>query len=309
MKVFDIYSKRQKRPMGQLPDVYQYDDIPQPLRVQIVHIMNDAMGDHSSSKTFEFFKLIYNILCREYGIFSLGDIRDSQNINYIGSVKNFILQNKDINKIFDAVELSFRIIDTRYRNGQIISFTSPKITPDEAIEELNFRFREHGVGYQYESGEIIRVDSQIIHTEAVKPVLQLLSDPIFQGANEEFLKAHEHYRHGNYKECLNECLKAFESTMKIICNKQGWNFEPTEDTAKTLIKICFQNHLIPTYLQYQFSSLRQSLEGGIPTIRNKQAAHGQGSQPVNVPQYFAAYQLHLTASTILFLIEAEKSLP
>jgi hypothetical protein len=28
-----------------------------------------------------------------------------------------------------------------------------------------------------------------------------------------------------------------------------------------------------------------------------------------VPQYFAAYQLHMTASTILFLVEAEKALP
>jgi hypothetical protein len=291
--------------MGDVPDVYQYDDIPQPLRVQIIHIMNDAMGDHRSSKTFEFFKLIYDILCREYGIFSLIDTYDLQNINYIESVRIFILQNEDINKILYAVELSFRVIDRLYRDSKNI--TSPKITPDEAIEELNFRFREHGVGYQYESGEILRVDSQIIHTEAVKPVLQLLSDPIFQGANEEFLKAHEHYRRGNYKECLNECLKAFESTMKIICNNQGWNFEP-KYTAQKLINICFNNHLIPDYLETQFSTLRQNLESGIPTMRNKLGGHGQGSQSVNVPPYFAAYQLHLTASTILFLIEAEKSL-
>jgi len=293
--------------MGQLPDVY--DDIPQPLRVQIIHIINDLVGDDRSSRTFSLFRVIHDILCREYGKFSLLDTGDLQNINYIQSVKIFILQTKDINDFFDAVELSFRVIYREYQEyREFIYFTNPKITPDEAIEELNCRFREHALGYQYESGEIIRVDSQIIHAEAVKPVLQLLSDPQFQGANEEFLKAHEHYRHGNYKECLNECLKAFESTMKIICNKQGWIFQPT-DPAKTLIKICFQNHLIPIYLQDQFSSLRQSLEGGIPTIRNKQAAHGQGSQPVNVPQYFAAYQLHLTASTILFLIEAEKSLP
>jgi hypothetical protein len=43
----------------------------------------------------------------------------------------------------------------------------------------------------------------------------------FDGANEEYLKAHEHYRHRRNKECLTECLteclKAFESTMKIIC--------------------------------------------------------------------------------------------
>jgi len=173
---------------------------------------------------------------------------------------------------------------------------------------MMYRFREQGVGYQYESGEIIRVDSQIIHSEAVKPVLRLLSAHRFQGANEEFLQAHEHYRHGRYKECLNDCLKAFESTMKTICDKQGWSYQPT-DTAKKLINVCFQNALIPTYLQNQVTSLRSSLESGVPTVRNKLGGHGQGSQPCIVPQYFAAYQLHMTASTILFLIEAEKALP
>ncbi|WP_390834051.1 DUF7014 domain-containing protein, partial [Calothrix parietina] len=51
-----------------------------------------------------------------------------------------------------------------------------------------------------------------------------------------------------------------------------------------------------------------NLESGIPTVRNKNAGHGQGSQSIAVPQHFAAYQLHLTASTILFLLEAEKAL-
>src|ERR1019366_1526163 len=85
---------------------------------------------------------------------------------------------------------------------------------DSAVTELNARFREHGIGYQYESGEIIRVDSQLIHSEVVKPALTLLTAPEYEGANAEFLKAFEHYRKGDTKECLNECLKAFESTMK-----------------------------------------------------------------------------------------------
>jgi hypothetical protein len=96
--------------------------------------------------------------------------------------------------------------------------------------------------------------------------------------------------------------------MKTICDKQLWSYQPG-DTAKKLINVCFQNQLIPTYLQDQFSSLRQSLESGVPTVRNKLGGHGQGSQPIIVPQYFAAYQLHMTASTILFLVEAEKALP
>lgn len=219
-----------------------------------------------------------------------------------------MLKTDDIEQVIDVVELIFTYINSPYMRDIHYIRYHPEISPTEAIETLNYRFREHGVGYQYESGEIIRVDSQIIHAEAVKPVLHLLSDTRFKGANEEFLKAHEHYRHGRYKECLVECLKAFESTMKTICDIQGWIYQP-RDTAKNLINVCLQNHLIPSYLQTQFTSLKSNLESGVPTMRNKNAGHGQGSQPLTVPQHFAAYQLHITASTILFLLEAKKALP
>ena len=76
------------------------------------------------------------------------------------------------------------------------------------------------MGYRYESGQIIRVDSEFTHSEVVKPALLMLSDPMYEGANAEFLSAHEHYREGRYKECLNECLNAFESCIKSgICSE------------------------------------------------------------------------------------------
>ncbi|MDJ0736115.1 MAG: hypothetical protein QNJ47_18970 [Nostocaceae cyanobacterium] len=305
---FNIFSKRQKKLRGEVPDVYQYDDIPEPLRVQIVHIMNDLQGNpidsytcYTQSYTQELYRDIHDILCREYGKFSLINRTYLENIDYIEDVQEFLVQTSDIEQILDVVELFFLFID-----GEVIGETQPKITPEEAIEELNARFKEHGVGYQYESGKIIRVDSQIIHNDAVKPALYLLSDSRFQSANEEFLQAHQHYRHKRYKECINYCLKAFESTMKIICDNQGWAYKST-DTAKKIISICFQNNLIPPFLETQFSSLRQNLESGIPTVRNKLGGHGQGSQPLTVPQHFAAYQLHMTASTIVFMVEAENS--
>ena len=85
------------------------------------------------------------------------------------------------------------------------------ITTQAVIEEVNTRFREHGVGFQYESGEILRVDLQVIHKEVTIPALKFLSGPAFSGANEEFLSAYEHYRHNNYKEAIVDALKSFES--------------------------------------------------------------------------------------------------
>ena len=124
----------------------------------------------------------------------------------------------------------------------------------------------------------------------------------FQGANEEYMKAHENYCHGKNKECLTECLKAFESTMKIICKEKGWTFSET-DTAKKLILICFQNGLVPTFTQNQFTSLQNLLESGIPTIRNKLGGHGQGQIPQKVDDGMTRYGLNLTGTNIIFLVE------
>jgi hypothetical protein len=146
----------------------------------------------------------------------------------------------------------------------------------------------------------------LVHTEVVKPALSLLNSKMYAGAQQEFLKAHEHYRQRNFKESLNEALKAFESTMKAICDKRGWRFD-TRATSKALIDICYQNELIPNFWQQHMAALRSLLEGGVPTGRNKLSGHGQGSEPVSVPPYIVAYILHMTASCIVFLVEAEKN--
>ncbi len=308
MTIFDLYSKRQKRLRGDAPDVYVYDEIPEPLRVQIVHLLKDAFGnpDDYESKTDECYKFIHNTLCREYGRFHLMEANPYADRSE--DVLAFVLKSDDAEAVLDVVELAFGVINTYCRENEFTWGSSPRLDPDQAILELNERFKEHGVGYQFEGEHIVRIDSTVMHSNAVKPVLVLLTDKRFAGANDEFLRAHEHYRHGRYKECLVECLKAFESTMKTICDIRAWSYGK-RDTAKSLINVCFQNGLFPSFLQNQISSLRHGLESGVPTVRNKLGGHGQGAQPTVVSQYFASYQLHLTASTILFFLEAERALP
>jgi hypothetical protein len=211
----------------------------------------------------------------------------------------------------DIIELFFKIISGYISKNYYVykSSTYPQQTPDDAVNELNSRFKEWGIGYEFQSSELIRIDSQFIHSEAVKPILVLLAnDKYYEGANQEFLKAHEHYRHKRYKECLVECCKAFESLMKAICEKRKWDYKPT-DAASKLIKTCFEHKLIPSYMDNQIASLKQILESGVPTIRNKEGGHGQGAEISEVPEHLASYCLHLTASNLLFLANCEKQLP
>lgn len=302
MGVFDLFSKRQKRARGEMPDIYVYDKLPNQFRVQVVHIIQDAFGvDYYNrdnvQKAYEFVK---QTLCREYGLFELVQYPKSDD----QSIFHFFLQEETVERALDVLELCFKVIngfianDQNYRN-----YTDRKIEPEDAVSELNERFKEHGIGYQFESNELIRIDSEFLHAEAVKPTLTVLRGEGFKGANDEFLLAHEHYRHGRHKECLVDSLKAFESTMKAICKLRGWATQPG-DSAKALIAACLSNGLLPPYFDSQFASLRSLLESGIPTVRNKNGGHGQGSDVVVVPEYLARYALNLTASTVLFLTEA-----
>lgn len=312
MGVLDIFSKRQKKLRGEVPDVYSYDRIPEALKVQIIHIWNDALGNQRQYHNEYLgarmaYKYIVEALCREYGVFQLPGTQSYQR-DYRLELGGFLLAESDPERTLDAIELSFKVINGFTRSWKHLNRGDASARADAAIEELNARFQEHGVGYRFEAGEIIRVDSQLLHAEAVKPALVLLSAPEYSGAQAEFLSAHEHYRHGREKEALADCLKAIESVMKAICTKRNWPHDPNA-TAKALIQVLFDNDLVPAFWSSHFQALRTTLEAGVPTGRNKLGGHGQGIQVVAVPGHLVAYMLHMTAATIVFLAEAEKALP
>ena len=314
MTIFNIFSKRQKKLRGETPDVYVYNELPNPLRVQIVHIWMDTLGNNEQYGSYywdhvrQAYEFVVNTLCREYGVFRLPETKENYgNRNYIEELENFFLQGKEVERVLDVVELSFAVIDGSTREYNYLGRSDASERADSAIKELNHRFKEHGVGYQYTNGKIIRTDSELVHSEIVKPALTLLNQKHYAGAQQEFLKAHEHYRTGNAKEALSECLKAFESVMKAICDKRGWSYG-NKATATPLIQTCFDNGLVPSFWQSQYASLRSLLESGVPTGRNNLSGHGQGTNPVSVPTHLVAYMLHMTASAIVFLAEADANL-
>jgi len=301
MSIVELFSKRQKKLRGETLDVYQYDHLPEAFRIQVIHIWKDAIGGTQHRRSVETYKRIYDLLCREYGVFKLNESDYPDNL--LAGLANFLLCTNEIEKALDVVELSFRVISKVCSKYDYRMDADVTMTPESAINELNHRFLEHGIGFQFISDAIIRMDSQIIHSEVIKPAITLLHREDYKGANDEFLKAHEHYRHGRYKECLNECLKSFESTLKTICKQKKWSHKET-DTANTLINICFHNDLVPKFLQSEFSALRTTLECGIPTTRNKMSGHGQGDSIITVPSHLASYLLHMTGAAIIFLVES-----
>jgi hypothetical protein len=304
--------------------VYQYEELPQEFRTQVVHIWASAIGvfDKQYSRrgwvsgwradlepdVNRRWREICAATTRELGVFTLvergGDDPFEQCAEY--------LLGADTKGALFIIEVTFRYIERELSGDMFFAHLIANQTGQQipavhpVVEELNRRFEQHGIGYQFVGGKLIRKDSGYVHKEAVEPAFRLLHDEQFSGAADEFLRAHERFKEGRYKEAIAEALKAFESTMKTICDLRRWPYSD-RDTARGLIKIMLDNELIPSSLQNQFTSLQGLLESGLPTVRNKTSGHGQGKTPVNVPEYFAAYALNLAAANILFLVAAYKS--
>ena len=316
LPIIDIFSKRQKQARGEIPDVFVCDFLPDRLRVQIIYSIDDALGDSQEFDTepnvTNLYQYIVHALRREHGVLCLVPEQTPEwstlrrrDKTYYAELRAVFLLEKDVEFCLDAIELSFRAIDTISRSFDYLRRQDSSTRADAAIKELGHRFREHGVGYDFSSGQIVRVDSQFLHSEVVRPVLQLLDKEGFSGAQDEFLTAHKHYRAGNMKECLSSCLSSLESLLKVICKSRGWPYT-SSDNASTLFRHYFDHGLIPTFWQNHYSALRTTLESGVPTGRNMLSSHGQGEKPIAIAEHLAAYMLHMTAAAIVFLVNSDE---
>src|SRR5690349_16273709 len=116
MASYDLFSKRERRRRGGLPDVYRYDAIPDTLRAQRVLIIRDAIGEfdryHDGGKPLRLLKLIHDALCREYGVFTLQKTGYPRAPNPQEDVYRFLVEEPDVERVIDAVELALRLIDS-----------------------------------------------------------------------------------------------------------------------------------------------------------------------------------------------------
>lgn len=316
MRKWTLRSKRNQQKVGN-SDVYQYETLPDVFRNQVIYILVETLGHYDSSyrpgsralsapSANKRWEKLFALYAREIGAFNLidspGRSISEQCMQYV--------QTAPTEQALNFIKLAFRFMDEELRRDPEYmdhiyggyGYQPKKI--DDAIEELNHRFQEHNLGYQFLNGQLVQKNNQYLHEEAVVPALTLLSNPQFQGAQEEFLKAHQHYRERQYKEAVVEALKAFESTMKSILDERKWPYEKDKDTASKLVDILLKNQLIPQMVQDQFNQLGGLLKGGVVTVRNKTSGHGQGTKPVILPGYVAEFALHLTAANIVFLVHA-----
>lgn len=298
---FKFFSQRQRG--EDVPDVLQYDDLPVEFRNQFMYILSDVCN----SANDELAMFLAKQYCREKGFRKLGRYVIHDSNTAFQALEEYVEKSTD-DELLDLIDFICSTLNwlissqnlTRY-----LLYETPNVIR-HAFVELNGRFKQHNLGYEVTNGQLMRIDNQTVHAQYVKPALQLLCDEEFAGAEEEYRNAFEARRAGNNKDAILNAGKCFESVMKTICEKKKYDFDKQRDSAKSLVKILKTNGFFPTYMETHLGGVVTTLESGAPTVRNKVAGHGQGSEITEAPDYLVDYVLGLVAVNTVLLVKLYK---
>lgn len=302
MSVFKLYSHSNKS----ISESFNYDKIPSELRIQLIHTWNEYFSQEQFPPNIaeEYIAQLASIIKKEHSLIALPD--PYYRTSLLQKIEIYFQQIEDTDKALDIVQLFCICIDISVTQLSNMGYSYPlSKTASETIQEINERFRLKGIGYQYTNGKIIRLDNQFLHNEAVEKTFNLLNDPEYKNVNEEFLTAHDHFKHGRKADSLVWCLKAYESIIKIIASKNNWDYDKNANANK-LTDLLFKNNFFPSFLEQAINNFRAFLENSTNTIRNKKGGHGSGVEANEVPDSLAQYMLYITGSTLNLFIETQK---
>lgn len=289
------------------PVIYLYDELPANFMIQVHRIIVDTIGTRTNSRTHyvdrgsrplkpeTVYDFMWSRVCDELAIVDEGETPRGG----VYELCHGKAEKYSVPDLLTFVEIAFRILDLlpesySYDYGCFL-------TGEQAVKKLNRRFREYDLGYAFEVDRIVRVDSQFIHAQVVDPALRLLVDASFGGAQAQFLNAHTHFKQGRNDDAIMNAGRAFESTLKHICDEMEWEHSPTPQ-AKELIRVVSENGLFPSWHQTQLGALGTLLTA-LPTARNKEAGHARTTVQ-EAPDDVAKLALHLCATNIVFAVEA-----
>ncbi len=294
-ELFDVFSRRSAtapEPPKPLTDTF---------RNRVLMRCRDFFGDYGALD--KFWKDIHSRLTYQHGSPRLLQRADSQT-PYEDALA-YLLQCPDAN-FLDFVEYVFKVPVTYggYAEKLVPDFNQFLLLDDLPYALTDFVWTK---GQKFELGamretirltafpQVIRRDSQLLHNTAIRPALELLRDPACLHANAEFLQALEDYRKGDFGDCLTKCGSAFESVLKVVCDKHGWPYAQT-DTAGPLLRSVIQRSGMEPFFEQPLVL--------VATLRNKlSTAHGSGTLQRQASAAKCEYAINSTAAGILLLVK------
>lgn len=310
--VFNVFSKRTES-ASQTGNI-----VNKSLKNKIIMLCQDAFenGRYCSRSSYHFdgfWDEIHKRLSYLHGRFQLTEDRHIQSVTE--DVVYFLYACND-NDFFDFIELIFKVeclfhavpdenilvsdINEIF-SSEDIPYVLTDIVKETVTEPINGypSFGREGTVIKVVSHpKIIKKENMIIHSNIIKPTLEVLLSPMYKTANLEFLEALEDYKKGDYGDCLTKCCSSFESVMKIICDTKGWSYNQN-DSASALIKNILNHAKLDQYFEQHLII--------IATLRNKLSkSHGAGMHTKSVSKNIAQYAINSTGSAIIFLVNETK---
>jgi AbiJ N-terminal domain 4 len=314
---YETYEQRRRRELrSSQPDVYNYVSASKQLRHQIGIAILEGIGSYEenfefnsqkfpssdSELSFECWETIDRVCVEEVYEY----LQFTGYNSFIERVLAAVSGVTSIDEFLSIVEICGRMLtgisdrSIVFGNNVYDNESSQSKLAATSIEKINRRFEQHGVGYQFENGAIVRIDSKLVHAELIKPALYLLARSDFAKANKEFMTSHRHYRAAEYKDSVTAANRAFESILKAICDLEGWQYDKGDRASELTTKVS-ANGLFTHQFDKGLSTYVAMLKTGLPNVRNEAGGHGEGLAAKAVTAHIARFAINLTASNILFL--------
>jgi hypothetical protein len=141
-------------------------ELPEGLRVQIVRLWERAFGPderHHPGPSMAY-QEIHRILCDEHQFFQLPQV-SRHTLPLRGVIAEYFISLEDTSKALQVVQVVFSTMETMLHRPVEMwgclddPFSLSKYRSPEIIDELNRRFRENNIGYQYAQGRIEKIST------------------------------------------------------------------------------------------------------------------------------------------------------
>lgn len=159
--MMNLFSRLQRG--DKKPDKLSYE-LPEGLRYQVIQIWEKGFGPderHHPGPGMAYSK-IHQILCAEHQVLQLPQV-SRQRLPLRGIIAEYFLNLEDVPKALDVIQVVFSTMEQMLHRPIEMwgclddPFSLSRHRAPEIIEELNRRFTESNVGYQYVEGGIKKI--------------------------------------------------------------------------------------------------------------------------------------------------------
>ena len=191
--MYKLFSERKKEQQGLVSDVYVYDSFPEPFRNQFFAILKRLFNEQNlrigwRSIEEDVWEPLCESFAQEKGLKAI--YYRSGSLPNTSSAFEYYADRAENEDFLDLLDFSF----SAFIDCEEVREVFGDEAVNDAIEELNYRLKQHSLGYEFIDGHLIEKTNEHIHKEIIKPAIYLLSEKEFEGANEEFFNAFECYK-------------------------------------------------------------------------------------------------------------------